>query len=108
MVKLKAKFDAEKHEAFFEKIEESDIEPFRQVKKLYQSCMNSDRIERRNFEPVLKILKNTGGVPFLNQDKWDEVNWSLDRAIEAYPLLYDIFYNFDVRRATVRSLKSRV
>ncbi len=97
--KLKQKIDEEKHEAFSEVIKEDDIEPFQQVKKLYQSCINSDRINQRKFEPTLKLLKDIGGVPFLDQH-WDEENWSLDKAIEVYPLLFEIFYNFYVKEST--------
>lgn len=49
------------------------------AKFLYQSCMNSEILERRKLEPLYSLLEQLGGWPVLDGDKWDasKFNWIL-------------------------------
>lgn len=42
------------------------------AKKLYESCMNYDRLEQRGIQPVLDLIQSLGGWPALDP------NWSVE------------------------------
>ncbi|KAI5630567.1 VLP3p-3, transcript variant X1 [Venturia canescens] len=69
------------------------------VKKLYKACMNTRAIEARGFEPILKILRYSGGWPVLDGNSWEsnEFNWmkSIHKLREAGSS-FDYFVKFDV------------
>ena len=57
---------------FEEKISGVEPRPFRLVKSLYQSCMDTDTIEARGVQPLLNVLKAMGGWPLLEGPAWNE------------------------------------
>jgi neprilysin len=61
-------------------IDQSDIKPFKDVKKLYAACMNTEMIEKRGLEPFKKILESMGGWPMVQGDIWNESQWSWQKA----------------------------
>ena len=61
-------------------IDESDIEPFKKVKKFYAACMDKETIEQRGLEGINKILESMGGWPSVQGDKWDENAWTWQKA----------------------------
>ncbi|XP_051161375.1 endothelin-converting enzyme 1-like [Leptopilina boulardi] len=55
-----------------------DIEPLVNEKKLYKSCMDEDRIEKKGLEPLKKIIDKIGGWPMvMNTTEWEkkEITW---------------------------------
>ncbi|XP_052034288.1 membrane metallo-endopeptidase-like 1 [Apodemus sylvaticus] len=53
------------------------------AKTLYRSCMNQSVIEKRDSEPLLKVLNMVGGWP-VAMDKWNEtmgLKWELERQL---------------------------
>ena len=50
-----------------------DSDNTRAVKRLYSSCMNTDRIEARQEAPLLHLLAEMGGWPVLVGDTWNQV-----------------------------------
>eukprot|EP00095_Tigriopus_kingsejongensis_P001687 maker-scaffold1658_size31987-snap-gene-0.9 protein:Tk01687 transcript:maker-scaffold1658_size31987-snap-gene-0.9-mRNA-1 annotation:"endothelin-converting enzyme 1" len=54
-----------------------DTNATKAVKTLFKSCMNTELIQHRREEPLLKLLNELGGWPVLMGDAWDEAsfNW---------------------------------
>lgn len=48
--------------------------PVTKSKYLYRSCVNEDLINRRGEKPLLKLLKQFGGWPIIDQE-WDETRF---------------------------------
>lgn len=42
------------------------------AKYFYKSCMNAELLEKRNLEPLFKLLESLGGWPVLEGKKWNE------------------------------------
>jgi neprilysin len=61
-------------------IDESDIEPFKKVKKFYAACMDKDTVEERGLSGINEILDSMGGWPAVQGDKWNESSWSWQKA----------------------------
>lgn len=57
-------------------IDESDIEPFKKVKKFFSACMDKETIEKRELEGINKIQEAMGGWPAVQGDKWNESSWT--------------------------------
>ena len=55
-----------------EPINDSDIEPFKNAKKFYAACMDTEAIEKRGLEGINKIQESMGGWPVVQGDKWNE------------------------------------
>ncbi|KAK9869804.1 hypothetical protein WA026_003536 [Henosepilachna vigintioctopunctata] len=56
-------------------ITDDEITPFKYTKKLYRMCMNSSKIEEEDFKIFKKMLKDFGGWPVLEGNKWSEMNF---------------------------------
>ena len=54
------------------------------AKSIFQSCMNTEVIERKGLEPLKKVLKTMGGWPLLEGDSWVQEGFKW----------YDMVYNF--------------
>jgi len=52
-------------------IQAEDASSTRAVKTLFRSCMNTDEIERRGEEPLLRLLDRFGGWPVLMGTNWN-------------------------------------
>lgn len=52
-------------------VTKNDIDPFIVVKKFYQKCIDRPEIEELNSEPLLKVMKQLGGMPILTPN-WNE------------------------------------
>ena len=46
--------------------------PFRLAKSMYQSCMNTEKIEEKGLTPLTDVLKRVGGWPLLEGDTWNQ------------------------------------
>lgn len=57
-------------------IDESDIEPFKKVKKFFAACMDTETVEKRGLEGITRIQDAMGGWPAVQGDKWDENSWT--------------------------------
>ena len=63
-------------------IEGEEPKPFRMAKAVYQSCMDTETIERMGLGPLKKVLKEMGGWPLL------EDNWSEGENYKWYDMIY--------------------
>lgn len=64
---------------FTRKIERDEIKPYKMVKMLYKSCINSCAAERRGTEPLRNLIDSIGGWPMLGH--WDEAGWDFERSV---------------------------
>lgn len=95
-------------------VEDSDIEPFKMVKRLYQACINKRKlfvsciikfliwilpaalIEERGLKPLLDIHEKLGGWPVIKGDAWDEKSWSWQKSVKDFRKLgYSTDYILD-------------
>ena len=61
---------------------QSDPRPFQLVKRLYDSCMNTDLLEKRGLRPLQDLIRKLGGWPVVEGDKW------IDKDFRWYNLMY--------------------
>jgi len=66
---------------FTRKSQPDEIEPYRLVKDLYSSCTDTDAHDAVGIGPLRELILATGGWPMLDDSKWSESNWDLERAI---------------------------
>jgi neprilysin len=59
---------------------DEDIEPFKNVKKLYKACFNTDLIESRGITPVTNVLNAMGGWPVISTT-WNEGSWTWQQSV---------------------------
>ncbi|KAJ8668211.1 hypothetical protein QAD02_009874 [Eretmocerus hayati] len=80
-----------------------DPKSFEFVKNLYSVCMNETLAEEEGLAPLHNILKELGGWPVLEGDKWDEDNFSWKESVyklrkkgysTGYFLTFDIVDDF--------------
>lgn len=57
-------------------IDESDIEPFKKVKKFYAACMDKETVEELGLGGIKKIQDSMGGWPAVQGKKWNEDGWT--------------------------------
>lgn len=57
-------------------VNDSEIYPFKLVKKLYKSCMNINIIQDRGIKPLVDILQTIGGWPVVQGHSWNESTWT--------------------------------
>ena len=55
-----------------EPIQKDEPKPFQLTKKLYSACMNKTAVEQDGLTTIKGILKQLGGWPVLDGDKWSE------------------------------------
>lgn len=98
-----------------EPIQENEIEPFQNVKKLYQACFNTQVIENRGVTPVLTVLNSMGGWPVVDGDNWDGNSWTWQQsAINSLIYGYSVssFISFSVssdnKDSTKRIIRVRI
>lgn len=58
-----------------DEINPNESKVFQLVKKMHKSCMNRTAVEALGLEPFTKILKQMGGWPAVEGDKWNEQAW---------------------------------
>ena len=101
-----------------EPIQADEIEPFQNVKKLYQACFNTATIEERGTIPVDNVLTAMGGWPVvLAQGNWNENDWSWQQSVAwsrsfGYSVSYFLSFsvstdNKDTTKRIIRVSKSR-
>ncbi|XP_057332179.1 membrane metallo-endopeptidase-like 1 [Microplitis mediator] len=74
-----------------------DILPVRQAKKWYQSCMDSETLEKRGLDPIESVLMQVGGWPMtIDAEEWDETEHPWQRIEQHYFEITGsyIFYKF--------------
>ena len=50
----------------------TEPKPFLLAKSMYQSCMDTEKIEEKGLTPLTDVLKRMGGWPLLEGDSWDK------------------------------------
>ena len=50
----------------------TEPKPFHLAKSMYQSCMDTEKIEEKGLTPLTDVLKRMGGWPLLEGDSWDK------------------------------------
>ena len=95
-------------------VNDSEIYPFKLVKKLYKSCMDTRLIQDRGLKPLLDILESLGGWPVLKGYLWDGSSWSWQNTfLKAKKLGYntDFIFKFtitpDLLNNTIRIIQVR-
>ncbi|XP_050064129.1 neprilysin-2-like isoform X3 [Aphis gossypii] len=60
-----------------EPIQPDEQRPIKMAKLLFKSCMDKEKIEKDGLKPIKKMLKNLGGWPVLEAEKWndEEFTW---------------------------------
>lgn len=64
-------------------IELDEIAPFKNAKKFFQSCLNTEEwIERLGKTSILNVLNSMGGWPILTESgNWNENEWTWQQSI---------------------------
>ncbi|KAJ6647387.1 Neprilysin-2 [Pseudolycoriella hygida] len=65
-----------------EPIQDGEIEPFKNVKRLYKACMNTSLIEELGVTPVRNIVDRMGGWPVLETAWNSNGNWTWQRSVQ--------------------------
>lgn len=96
----KHKLNKKLGEVLNDSIKPEEIEPFKNVKRFYRACMNTDVIEFRGIAPLKKVLTSMGGCPMFDGKLWDEDGWTWQKAIKesavnGFPVNY--FFEFGVK-----------
>lgn len=64
-----------------EPIDDADIQPFKNVRRLYAACMNTSLIENQSATPVRNVINNMGGWPVL-ETNWNGNDWTWQRSVQ--------------------------
>jgi len=65
-----------------EPIQDDEIEPFKNVKRLYRACLNVSLIESRGITPVINVLDSMeGGWPVVHGKSWPKSNWTWQKSV---------------------------
>jgi Peptidase family M13 len=59
-----------------EPIKDDEIEPFKDVKRLYRACINTTLTESLGIAPVKRVIDSLGGWPVVEGASWNEGNWT--------------------------------
>lgn len=66
-----------------DRIRDDEIEPFKNVKRLYHACMDTETIDSRGDEPFKKVIKSIGGWPMVDGFSWkSNGNWTWQNAMK--------------------------
>lgn len=92
-----------------EPIQENEPKPFQLTKKLYQACMNKSLIEADGLDTINDILKQLGGWPVLEGDRWSEGDFDWRQSVynfrkAGYSVDYfiDFSVGIDLKNSTKR------
>lgn len=93
-----------------EPIDDEEIEPFKNVKKLFHSCMDKNTIESRGQSPITPIILEKW--PLFAGGSWSSDNWNLTGAVvesknAGYSASY--FFSFSVstdnKNSAIRAIR---
>lgn len=59
----------------------NEIQPFKDVKALYQSCMNVDAIESLDMTQFDDLIAEMGGWPAVLGSAWNEAVWTWEQSV---------------------------
>ncbi|XP_070505219.1 neprilysin-2-like [Chironomus tepperi] len=90
-------------------IKVNDIEPFKNIKKLYLACMNKTLIEQRGTKPLTDIHEQLGGWPVLMGNDWNESKWTWQQSVKDFnkygystDYIFDFSIDIDLKNTTKR------
>ncbi|OQV25628.1 Membrane metallo-endopeptidase-like 1 [Hypsibius exemplaris] len=58
------------------------------AKRLYESCINEEIIERRGAEPLLKFIQDLGGWPVIDS-KWNASTFQLEKLVASLRIMHN-------------------
>ncbi|XP_033213002.1 neprilysin-2-like isoform X1 [Belonocnema kinseyi] len=82
-----------------EEIKPDEPKPFKLAKNLYKSCMNKTTIDAKGLSPALDILKQLGGWPVIEGEKWLEEDFEWKESVYKFRKVgfsVDYFFDFSV------------
>jgi predicted metalloendopeptidase len=82
-----------------EPVDANEIKPFKDLKLLYQACMNLTAIEAAGTAPVLTKISQMGGWPVLTNGSWNDSQWSWENTvaqIKSNGANHDLIFSFTV------------
>jgi neprilysin len=82
-----------------EPIKDEEIEPFKNVKRLYRACQDTSLIELRGIAPIKNLIDSLGGWPVVDGTNWNEGNWTWQKNIKdstAVGLNHDHLFTFGI------------
>lgn len=82
-----------------EPIQENEPKPFKLTKQLYQACMNKTLIEADGLTTIKEILRELGGWPVLEGEKWNEGDFDWRQSVYKFRRAgysVDYFIDFSV------------
>lgn len=59
----------------------NEIQPFKDVKALYQACMNLDAIEALDMAQFDALIAEMGGWPVVLGSGWNEAAWTWEQSV---------------------------
>ncbi|XP_051164734.1 neprilysin-4-like [Leptopilina boulardi] len=66
-------------------------------KQWYAACMDEERLRKKGFEPVTKLLENVGGWPLVCNDcKWNEYEFSWQKVAKYYAGFFGEYSLFSI------------
>lgn len=97
-----------------EKVEDSEILPFKQAKAFYQTCMNKTNIAKMGEEPLLELFQIFGGLPVIEGEEWDESKFKWAETVKKFrqkgvsvDYLIDLSISPDIMSSTRRHIEVR-
>ncbi|XP_027847675.2 neprilysin-2-like isoform X2 [Aphis gossypii] len=95
-----------------EPIQPDEQRPIKMAKLLFKSCMDKEKIEKDGLKPIKKMLKNLGGWPVLEAEKWndEEFTWK-DSVYKIKEVGYSVDYfirfsiSTDVKNSMLRAIE---
>lgn len=88
------------HKIFMQPEGETKIAPFQNVKRLFNTCMKTEKIEQNGLKPLHEVLKKLGGWPVIAKDAWNESSWSwqkFDADVIKMGFSVETIFNFDIK-----------
>lgn len=94
-----------------EPFQSDEIAPFKNAKKYFKSCMNTDLIEERGVTPILSKLNEMGGWPVLMaSESWNEAEWTWEKSMteaRVNGFKFNFFITFEMLADETRTLLVR-
>ncbi|KAG5672327.1 hypothetical protein PVAND_002461 [Polypedilum vanderplanki] len=109
---LQMKVDEQIVKILEEPIIGNEIKLFKDVKKFYQSCTNTETIKNLGISPLMNKIEELDGWPVLGDGKWNEANWSWQKVSKklfqngfSSNFIFSLFVDTDYKNTSMRNAK---